>query len=289
MKRSPAILLTLTGLLLLPTLPLEGPAPEPALQESPSPLLIHGRWEGTISPVTWTYIERLFDECRDRNAEALLLELDTPGGLDTAMRDIIKEFLATEIPVIVYVHPGGARAASAGVFITMAAHIAVMTPGTNIGAAHPVAIGGEMDSTMVDKVTHDTAAYARSLARQRGRNEEWAEDAVRRSVSATAEEAEELNIVDLPQEMQRAIARQAEAERERRVKVIHAEGEKQASGTLAEAAAVLQKEPAAIQLRFLQTLTEISTEKSSTIVLPIPIDLLKNLMDISALKKGNEE
>ncbi len=196
-KRSPAILLTLTGLLLLPTLPLEGPAPESALQESPSPLLLHGRWEGTISPVTWTYIERLFDECRDRNAEALLLELDTPGGLDTAMRDIIKEFLATEIPVIVYVHPGGARAASAGVFITMAAHIAVMTPGTNIGAAHPVAIGGEMDSTMVDKVTHDTAAYARSLARQRGRNEEWAEDAVRRSVSATAEEAEELNIIDL--------------------------------------------------------------------------------------------
>ena len=196
-KRSPAILLTLTGLLLLPTLPLEGPAPEPALQESQSPLLIHGRWEGTISPVTWTYIELLFDECRDRNAEALLLELDTPGGLDTAMRDIIKEFLATEIPVIVYVHPGGARAASAGVFITMAAHIAVMTPGTNIGAAHPVAIGGEMDSTMVDKVTHDTAAYARSLARQRGRNEVWAEDAVRRSVSATAEEAEELNIIDL--------------------------------------------------------------------------------------------
>ncbi len=99
----------------------------------------------------------------------------------------------------------------------------------------------------------------------------------------------EVKHVDLPQEMQRAIARQAEAERERRAKVIHAEGEKQASTTLAEAAAVLQKEPAAIQLRFLQTLTEISTEKSSTIVLPIPIDLLKNLMDISALKKGNEE
>ncbi len=99
----------------------------------------------------------------------------------------------------------------------------------------------------------------------------------------------EVKHVDLPQEMQRAIARQAEAERERRAKVIHAEGEKQASGALAEAAAVLQKEPAAIQLRFLQTLTEISTEKSSTIVLPIPIDLLKNLMDISALKKGNEE
>ncbi len=99
----------------------------------------------------------------------------------------------------------------------------------------------------------------------------------------------EVKHVDLPQEMQRAIARQAEAERERRAKVIHAEGEKQASTTLAEAAAVLQKEPAAIQLRFLQTLTEISTEKSSTIVLPIPIDLVKNLMDISALKKGNEE
>lgn len=99
----------------------------------------------------------------------------------------------------------------------------------------------------------------------------------------------EVKHVDLPQEMQRAIARQAEAERERRAKVIHAEGEKQASTTLAEAAAVLQEQPAAIQLRFLQTLTEISTEKSSTIVLPIPIDLVKNLMDISALKMGKEE
>ena len=174
-----------------------------ALQDSlqpEAPYVVHGRWEGIIGPVTSSYVSRLLEMGIERDAQAVLLELDTPGGLDTAMREIIKEFLAAEVPVIVYVHPSGARAGSAGVFITMAAHIAAMTPGTNIGAAHPVAIGGEMDSIMVEKVTHDAAAYARSLATKRHRNVEWAEEAVRRSVSATAEEAVAENIVDVSAE-----------------------------------------------------------------------------------------
>ena len=174
---------------------------QPLLQktsaQTSTPLVLHGRWEGTISPITASYVSRLLEAGLERGAEAILLELDTPGGLDMAMRDIIKDFLASEVTVIVYVHPSGARAGSAGVFITMAAHIAAMTPGTNIGAAHPVAIGGEMDSIMVEKVTHDAAAYARSIAKMRNRNEEWAEQAVRRSVSATAEEAVTDNIVDV--------------------------------------------------------------------------------------------
>ncbi len=167
------------------------------LTRTSAPLVVHGRWEGTINPVTTSYISRLLEEASERGADALLIELETPGGLDMAMREIIKDFLASDLPVIVYVHPSGARAASAGVFITMAAHIAAMTPGTNIGAAHPVAIGGQMDSTMVEKIENDAAAYARGLAKQRNRNEEWAEEAVRRSVSATAEEAVAQNIVDL--------------------------------------------------------------------------------------------
>ena len=168
--------------------------------QTSAPLIVHGRWEGTINPITSSYISRLLEEASERNADALLLELETPGGLDTSMRDIIKAFLASDLPVIVYVHPSGARAASAGVFITMAAHIAAMTPGTNIGAAHPVSMGGQMDSTMVQKVENDAAAYARGLAKQRNRNEKWAEEAVRRSVSVTAEEAVAQNIVDLTAE-----------------------------------------------------------------------------------------
>ncbi|MFO7769058.1 MAG: nodulation protein NfeD [bacterium] len=185
------------GLLLLASA-LSLPLPAAAQEGAGGPAVIHARWEGVIGPVTSEYTTRVLETASARGAEALLLELETPGGLDTAMREIIKDFLASEVPIIVYVHPSGARAGSAGVFITMAAHVAAMTPGTNMGAAHPVAMGGaEMDSTMTEKVTNDAAAYARSIARRRGRNEEWAEDAVRRSVSATAEEALELGIIDL--------------------------------------------------------------------------------------------
>jgi membrane-bound serine protease (ClpP class) len=128
----------------------------------------------------------------------LIVKLDTPGGLDTSMRLIIKDITSASIPVVVFVAPSGGRAASAGVFLTMAAHVAAMAPGTNIGAAHPVAMGGgEMDTTMKEKVENDAVAYIKSIAEQRGRNVGWAEDAVRKSVSVTEQEALKLKIIDL--------------------------------------------------------------------------------------------
>jgi membrane-bound serine protease (ClpP class) len=130
-------------------------------------------------------------------AEALIIELDTPGGLDTSMRSIVKEISGSSVPVIVFVSPTGARAASAGAFITLAAHVAAMAPGTNIGAAHPVAVGEKMDKVMSEKATNDAAAYIKSIAEQHGRNIKWAEDAVRKSVSATETEALKLRVIDL--------------------------------------------------------------------------------------------
>src|SRR4029078_313826 len=126
-----------------------------------------------------------------------IFRLNTPGGLDTSMRLIIKDITGSTIPVIVYVSPSSGRAASAGVFITMAAHVAAMAPGTNIGAAHPVAMGGEkMDEEMKKKVEDYAVAYITSIAQQRGRNVAWAEDAVRKSVSVTEREALKLKIID---------------------------------------------------------------------------------------------
>lgn len=163
-----------------------------------------GKIEGIVGPITANYVTRTIQKAEDEKAEVLIFLIDTPGGLDEAMRDIIKEELNASIPIVIYVHPSGARDASAGVFITLAAHIAAMTPGTNIGAAHPVAIspgggGGEgqgVDETMKEKMTQDAAAYIRSIAEKKNRNVNWAEDAVRKSVSATAEEALKLGIID---------------------------------------------------------------------------------------------
>ncbi|HUN55504.1 MAG TPA: nodulation protein NfeD [Smithella sp.] len=157
--------------------------------------------DGIITAPTAKYIAGSIDEAQKDNAEGLIILLDTPGGLDTAMRDIAKSILNAPVPVIVYVSPSGARAASAGVIITEAAHIAAMAPGTNIGAAHPVSIGfggsGEdKDKTMSQKIENDAAAYARSIAAIRGRSEEWVEKAVRKSESITAEEALKLNVID---------------------------------------------------------------------------------------------
>ncbi|HSE58518.1 MAG TPA: nodulation protein NfeD [Nitrospiraceae bacterium] len=155
-------------------------------------------YEGVINPVAAEYVRDALDYASSVQAQALILQLDTPGGLDTSMRSIIKDFTASPIPVILYVAPSGGRAASAGVFLTLAAHVAAMAPGTNIGAAHPVAMGGgEMDKTMKEKVENDSAAYIKSLAEQHGRNVKWAEDAVRKSVSATEKEALSLKIIDL--------------------------------------------------------------------------------------------
>jgi membrane-bound serine protease (ClpP class) len=153
---------------------------------------------GVINPVASEFITKGIKKANDRGAEALVIELDTPGGLMDSMRDIIKEMNASSVPVVVYVAPDGARAASAGAFITLAAHVAAMAPQTNIGAAHPVSAGGgEMDEVMSDKVTNDAVAYIKSLAKKHGRNEQWAEDAVRKSISSTSEEALEENVIDL--------------------------------------------------------------------------------------------
>ncbi len=160
-------------------------------------LVVQATVSDPITPVSARFIVQAIAEAEERSADLALILLDTPGGLDTSMREIVKKILSSEVPVAVYVAPPGSRAASAGVFITMAAHVAAMAPGTNIGAAHPVNIGGGMDSTMTGKVTNDAVAYARSIARKRGRNEEWAEDAVRRSVALSSADAVRDRVVDL--------------------------------------------------------------------------------------------
>ncbi len=153
--------------------------------------------DGAISPITVRLLSEALDRARADHSQALVVELNTPGGLERSMRSMVQTILNSDIPVIVYVAPTGARAASAGVFITIAAHIAAMAPATNIGAAHPVAVGGGMDKEMVKKVENDAAAFARTIATDRGRNVEWAEKAVRSSVSATEREAVKLKVVDL--------------------------------------------------------------------------------------------
>ncbi len=152
---------------------------------------------GIINPVAAEYIGGAVSQASEMKAEALIIRLDTPGGLDSSMREIVRDVVGSPAPVVVYVAPSGSRAASAGVFITIAAHIAAMAPGTNIGAAHPVTMGEKMDKVMSEKVTNDAAAYIRSLAKQRGRNEQWAEDAVRKSVSITETDALKINVIDL--------------------------------------------------------------------------------------------
>lgn len=168
-----------------------------ALSEEHSKEVIVITVNGVINPVAAEYIGKNIEKANEKNAEALIIELDTPGGLDTSMRDIVKDINGSKVPVVVFVSPSGSRAASAGVFITLAAHIAAMAPGTNIGAAHPVAIGEKMDKTIAEKATNDAAAYIKSLAEKRGRNAQWAEDAVRKSISATEREALKENIIDL--------------------------------------------------------------------------------------------
>ena len=153
--------------------------------------------DGVISPVTVRLVETSLARAQSEGASALVIQLDTPGGLERSMRLICQRLLNAEIPVIVYVAPTGSRAASAGVFITMAAHVAAMAPATNIGAAHPVAIGGGVDKESMKKIENDAAAFARTIAVERGRNAEWAEKAVRQSVSITEREAVKLKVVDL--------------------------------------------------------------------------------------------
>ncbi|MDP7552312.1 MAG: nodulation protein NfeD [Nitrospinaceae bacterium] len=160
------------------------------------------RIDGPINPVVGEFVTDEITQANGVAAELIVIQMNTPGGLDTSMRQIIKAIENSKVPVVSYVSPGGSRAASAGTFITIASHIAAMAPGTNIGAAHPVNLmggggGGEQAKTMEEKVVNDASAYIRSLAEQRGRNAYWAELSVRKSASVSAEEAKRLNVIDL--------------------------------------------------------------------------------------------
>jgi membrane-bound serine protease (ClpP class) len=152
--------------------------------------------DATINPATADFIHRAIEVAQKEKATCLLIHLNTPGGLLKSTRVIVSDILESEVPVIVYVSPGGAHAGSAGVFITMAAHIAAMAPGTNIGAAHPVSTQGQMDTIMSEKATNDAMAFIRSIAAKRERNIEWAAQAVRSSVSITEKEALENNVIN---------------------------------------------------------------------------------------------
>jgi membrane-bound serine protease (ClpP class) len=149
-----------------------------------------------IHPACVDYIQTGIENAVEEEAVCVVIKLNTPGGLLKSTRVIVSEFLESPIPVVVYVSPSGSRAASAGVFITMAAHIAAMAPGTNIGAAHPVSLGVQ-DSVMIEKVTNDAAAFIRTISEKRNRNVQWAEDAVRKSLSITESEALKENVIDL--------------------------------------------------------------------------------------------
>jgi membrane-bound serine protease (ClpP class) len=192
MKRARLFLLVLLTSILLAGLVLP-------LTAAPPPPVSLIEMEGAITPVTVRLISAAVERAQADRSQALVIQLDTPGGLERSMRSIVQTIMNSEVPVIVYVGPTGARAASAGVFITMAAHVAAMAPATNIGAAHPVAIGGGGggDKEMIKKVENDAAAFVRSIATERGRNVDWAEKAVRASVSATEREAVKLKVVDM--------------------------------------------------------------------------------------------
>ncbi|HID95227.1 MAG TPA: nodulation protein NfeD [Candidatus Latescibacteria bacterium] len=155
--------------------------------------------DGIINPISSRFIKEAIEKATEDGAECLIIELDTPGGLMKSMRSIVKEILSSPVPIVVYVSPSGSRAGSAGVFVTLAAHVAAMAPGTNIGAAHPVTMGGVQDTTgtMAQKITNDAVAYIKTIAEKRGRNADWAEKAVRVSASITEKEALELHVIDL--------------------------------------------------------------------------------------------
>lgn len=164
-----------------------------------------------VNDVMARYVDRAIGEAERTDAKAVVIKLDTPGGLETSMERIVQRIQASKVPVIVWVAPSGAKAASAGTFITMSAHVAAMAPGTSIGAAHPVSsTGGDIEGTLGTKVTNNAAAYARSIADAHGRNADWAEQAVRNSVSASTEQAVDQNIVDFAADSMDSLLSQAD-------------------------------------------------------------------------------
>jgi len=160
------------------------------------PRVIAARLEGPVSPVMDDVLRSVLERARRDSADAVLIEVNTPGGLESSMRTMIQRLLASEVPVLAWVTPSGAHAASAGVFIVMACDVAAMSPGTNIGAATPISMGGPMDSTLARKATSDASAFARTIAAQRGRNVRWAERAVREAIAASETEAVADSVVD---------------------------------------------------------------------------------------------
>lgn len=166
--------------------------------------------EGVINPFTTRYLERGLRLAEQRGAQLVIITLDTPGGLETAMREMVQLLLDSPVPTAVFVAPGGARATSAGLFILLAADVAAMAPATHVGAAHPVPLGTEISDVMDAKMTSDAAALVRSVATQRGRNADWAEQAVRENLSVTAAEALEINVIDVVADDLDALLRQLE-------------------------------------------------------------------------------
>ncbi|MDY6852593.1 MAG: ATP-dependent Clp protease proteolytic subunit, partial [Thermodesulfobacteriota bacterium] len=186
-----------------------GAAPLP--EETGSKVVYVIRLTGAISPGTAGFLTGAIEKAGQAGAQALVVELDTPGGLAESMRTMVKAIMNAPLPIIVYVSPSGAQAASAGVMITLAADVAAMAPGTNIGAAHPVAAGGkDIDGDMAKKVVNDMVAFVQSIAKQRGRNQEWAKKAVEESASASASEAVKLKVVDLVAESRSDLLQQVD-------------------------------------------------------------------------------
>jgi membrane-bound serine protease (ClpP class) len=187
----PSLRLSLLGAVLALALPAAAPGGPPRAIHR---IVI----DGTINPATSELLAKTLKAARDGNGEAVLIELDTPGGILESTQQMVRQILNSDLPVIVFVSPRGARAASAGTFILLAAHVAAMAPGTRVGAAHPVGAGGEdIGGDMRKKAENDTAAFIASIAKQRGRNAAWAVKAVRESTSITSDEALKLGVIDL--------------------------------------------------------------------------------------------
>ena len=214
--------------LVLWTIALVGSAGPHAQAPSTAGVVRVAEMRGIITPIMAGYVERVIADAEAAQAPLVVFTMDTPGGLDTSMRDITQRLLASRVPVAVFVYPAGARAASAGMYIAYGAHIAAMAPSTNIGSAHPVLVGpeggpgagSEAASPMLDKVTNDAVAWVRSLAELRGRNADWAEDAVRASANLQASEALRLNVIDVVAEDVPDLLRQVDG---RTVKLVSGE------------------------------------------------------------------
>jgi membrane-bound serine protease (ClpP class) len=197
-------------------------------------------WDGDVNPVMARYVDRGIDTAEDSAARAVVLRLDTPGGLDSAMRDIIQRIESSRVPVIVYVSPSGARAASAGTFITMAGHVAAMAPNTTIGAATPVnSDGADIEGALGRKVENDAVAYIRGIAELRGRNADWAESAVREAAAVNQNEAVALDVVDFVAQNIDDLLRQSDG---RSVQVANAAGALEAVTLRTAGAATLEND-----------------------------------------------